>query len=174
MIGSLINKLERRGHSVSINQATKSVDILDLFSISLFCRFLQSIPLNLVSTRPNTPSTGSVHIKLGFVPTSDTHNLLEFDEIFSELIKFSRPSLVSAPPVSLPIFSSFHIKMYCRHTAWALFAPTTTTRMMTTAGYPPMLAIQTTKESLLIPKKITFPSLNRSSTYKSLSNHLNL
>ena len=37
---------------------------------------------------------------------------MEFDEIFTELIKRSRPSLVSAPPVSLTIFSSFFIPKY--------------------------------------------------------------
>jgi len=58
----------------------------------------ESISLIIVSTRPNTPSTGSVQIKSGFVPISDTQSLMEFDEIFSELVKSSRPSLVSAPP----------------------------------------------------------------------------
>lgn len=54
-----------------------------------------------MSTRANTPGTGSIQLKLGFVPTPNSQNLMEFDEIFSELVKRSRPSLVSAPPVSL-------------------------------------------------------------------------
>jgi phosphatidylserine decarboxylase len=73
---------------------------------------LQPITLSLVSTRVGTPSTGSVQIKLGFVPTSNTQNLLEFDEIFTELMKCSQPSLVSAPPVSFRISSSFSISKY--------------------------------------------------------------
>ncbi|KAJ3490898.1 hypothetical protein NLJ89_g11391 [Agrocybe chaxingu] len=60
----------------------------------------QPISLNLVSTRANTSSTGSVQIKLGFAPTTNSNNLMEFDEIYSELVKRSRPSVVSAPPVS--------------------------------------------------------------------------
>ena len=108
MIGSLTNRLESKDHLVLINQATKSVYIL----IFLFHRLIfvfKSITLSLVSTRGGTPSTGTVQIKLGFVPTSDTQNLLEFDEIFTELVKCSRPSLVSAPPVSSRICSSFSI-----------------------------------------------------------------
>lgn len=59
----------------------------------------KAISLNLVSTRANTPSTGSVQIKFGFVLTPNSNNLMEFDEIYSELVKRTRPSLVSAPPV---------------------------------------------------------------------------
>jgi phosphatidylserine decarboxylase len=73
--------------------------------LTSFFVVLQSISLNLVSARASTLSTGSVRIKLGFTPTSNTHNLLEFDEIYTELIKCSRPSLVSAPPVSFHILS---------------------------------------------------------------------
>ncbi|KAF5374521.1 hypothetical protein D9615_009031 [Tricholomella constricta] len=54
--------------------------------------------LNLESTRANTLVTGAVHIKLGFVKPAQTQTKLEFDEIFGELVKRSRPSLVSAPP----------------------------------------------------------------------------
>ena len=109
MIGSLISRLGIKGHLVLINQATKSVYILIFLFHQLITFVLQPITLSLVSARVGTPSTGSVQIKLGFVPTSDTQNLLEFDEIFTELIKCSRPSLVSAPPVSFRICSSFTI-----------------------------------------------------------------
>ncbi|KAF9461635.1 phosphatidylserine decarboxylase-domain-containing protein [Collybia nuda] len=54
--------------------------------------------LPLVSTRAGTPVTGSVQVKLGFVSPPNTSNVMEFDEIFTELIRRSRPSLVSAPP----------------------------------------------------------------------------
>ncbi|KAK0469409.1 phosphatidylserine decarboxylase-domain-containing protein [Desarmillaria tabescens] len=58
----------------------------------------QPFSLNLVSTRDGIKAAGSVQVKLGFVSPPKTQNLLEFDEIFSELIRRSRPSLVSAPP----------------------------------------------------------------------------
>ncbi|KAK0446101.1 phosphatidylserine decarboxylase-domain-containing protein [Armillaria borealis] len=54
--------------------------------------------LNLVSTRDGMKAAGSVQVKLGFVSPPKTQILLEFEEIFSELIRRSRPSLVSAPP----------------------------------------------------------------------------
>lgn len=57
--------------------------------------------LNLVSTREGTEAAGSVQIKLGFITPPNTHSLLEFAEIFNELLKRSRPSLVSGPPVSI-------------------------------------------------------------------------
>ena len=44
---------------------------------------------------------GAVQIKLGFVTPPHSGTLLDFDEIFSELVRRSRPSLVSAPPVRL-------------------------------------------------------------------------
>ncbi|KAF8160416.1 hypothetical protein BJ912DRAFT_1035445 [Pholiota molesta] len=53
--------------------------------------------LNIISTRAGTPTTGRIHIKLGFAPTS-ANNLMEYDEIYGELVKRTRPSLVSAPP----------------------------------------------------------------------------
>ncbi|KDR72275.1 hypothetical protein GALMADRAFT_74027, partial [Galerina marginata CBS 339.88] len=69
----------------------------------------QPFSVNLVSTRANTPSAGSIQIKLGFAPTPNAQNLMEFDEIYGELVKRSRPSLVSAPPVSI---SSCHIMYF--------------------------------------------------------------
>ena len=91
-----------------INQATLSVYIL-IFLFHQLIFVLQSITHSLLSARVGTPSTGTVQIKLGFVPTSDAQNLLEFDEIYTELIKCSRPSLVSALAVSFRFCSSFSI-----------------------------------------------------------------
>ncbi|KAM6490742.1 Phosphatidylserine decarboxylase domain containing protein [Amanita muscaria] len=61
-----------------------------------------SIPLE--STRANTPSMGSVQIKLGFVSPPNTTNLMDFKEVHRELknreakcVK-GRASWVSAPP----------------------------------------------------------------------------
>ena len=148
--------------------------------IFLFCQlifFLQSITLSLVSARVGTPSTGSIQIKLGFVPSPDTQNLLEFDEIFTELTKCSRRSLVSAPAVSFCVCSSFSLSKYIlvRQKGLVPFAPTSSKRMMMTEAYPLMLLIQMTKETLPILKMITLFLLNLTSMYKSqMPNHLNL
>ncbi|OSC96707.1 hypothetical protein PYCCODRAFT_1472429 [Trametes coccinea BRFM310] len=56
------------------------------------------ISRKLVSTRNSTPATGSIQVKLGFVMPPNTTSLLDFGEIYSELVKRERPSLVSAPP----------------------------------------------------------------------------
>ncbi|KAI0364493.1 hypothetical protein BV20DRAFT_974427 [Pilatotrama ljubarskyi] len=56
------------------------------------------ISRNLVSTRNSTPATGSIQVKLGFVSTPNTTSLMDYSEIYSELVKRTRPSLVSAPP----------------------------------------------------------------------------
>ncbi|RPD72321.1 hypothetical protein L226DRAFT_537138 [Lentinus tigrinus ALCF2SS1-7] len=56
------------------------------------------ISKNLVSTRNSTPATGNVQVKLGFVVPPNTAALMDFAEIYSELVKRTRPSLVSAPP----------------------------------------------------------------------------
>ncbi len=57
-------------------------------------------------------AAGSVQVKLGFVSPPKTQILLEFDEIFSELIRRSRPSLVSAPPVSLGSLPKYVLHLY--------------------------------------------------------------
>ena len=90
---------------------------------------------------------------------------MEFDEIFNELTKRSRPSLVSAPPVS---FLYFFVSSYSdilplfRQKVLVPYAPLTTTRtrMMTTAVYPPIMAFQTTKETLPMFKKVALPPIN--------------
>jgi hypothetical protein len=85
---------------------------------------------------------------------------MEFDEIFAELNKRSQPSLVSAPPVSYPISSSSYLKklFLVRRKALVLFAPTTTIHTMTMVVYPLMPAIQTTKETSPMLKKVALPS----------------
>ncbi|KIY68538.1 hypothetical protein CYLTODRAFT_421485 [Cylindrobasidium torrendii FP15055 ss-10] len=55
-----------------------------------------SLPLQ--SSRPGTTASGTITLKLGFVQAPGTNNLLELDEIYSELVRRARPSLVSAPP----------------------------------------------------------------------------
>ncbi|TFK78063.1 C2-domain-containing protein [Polyporus arcularius HHB13444] len=53
----------------------------------------------VISTRNSTPATGNVQVKLGFVSSPNTAALMDFEEIYSELVKRTRRSLVSAPPV---------------------------------------------------------------------------
>ena len=52
-----------------------------------------------MSTRNSTQATGNIQVKLGFVQPPNTTSLMDFGEIYSELVKRTRPSLVSAPPV---------------------------------------------------------------------------
>ena len=59
----------------------------------------QLISTNLVSTRNSTQATGNIQVKLGFVLPPNTAPLMDFGEIYSELVNRTRPSLVSAPPV---------------------------------------------------------------------------
>ncbi|KAL4245597.1 Phosphatidylserine decarboxylase proenzyme 2 [Abortiporus biennis] len=56
--------------------------------------------LNVVSTRESTRATGTIQVKLGFECPKNTsvQVLSDFREVYSELVKMSRPSLVSAPP----------------------------------------------------------------------------
>lgn len=56
---------------------------------------------NVVSTRTSTPPSGRIKVKLGFVHPPSTAALMDFAEVYADLVKLSRPSLVSAPPVSL-------------------------------------------------------------------------
>ncbi|PCH39320.1 hypothetical protein WOLCODRAFT_110643 [Wolfiporia cocos MD-104 SS10] len=54
----------------------------------------------IVSTRTSTHATGTIQIKLGFVCAGDggLAPIMNYGDIFAELVKRSRPSLVSAPP----------------------------------------------------------------------------
>lgn len=62
----------------------------------------QPFTLNVVSTRTSTNARGTIQIKLGFVTAADAVAPRDFRDIYSDLVKLSRPSLVSAPPVSHP------------------------------------------------------------------------
>ncbi|EPS93599.1 hypothetical protein FOMPIDRAFT_1055836 [Fomitopsis schrenkii] len=57
---------------------------------------LISVPL--VSTRTSIAAAGSIQFKLGFVTPASRSDAIDYSEVFSELVKRSRPSLVSAPP----------------------------------------------------------------------------
>ncbi|KAG0700175.1 phosphatidylserine decarboxylase-domain-containing protein [Suillus ampliporus] len=54
--------------------------------------------VNLVSTRANTHASGMAVIKLGFVAPPGAQSAMDFERVFAELVRRSRPSLVSAPP----------------------------------------------------------------------------
>lgn len=54
--------------------------------------------VNLVSTRANTHASGMAVVKLGFVAPPGVQSPMAFERVFAELVKRSRPSLVSAPP----------------------------------------------------------------------------
>ncbi|KZP19925.1 hypothetical protein FIBSPDRAFT_954987 [Athelia psychrophila] len=58
----------------------------------------QPYDVPLVSTRASTPTTGTVQIKLGFVNSPGTLALMEFRDVYNELVRRSWPSLMSAPP----------------------------------------------------------------------------
>ena len=60
----------------------------------------QPFDVPLVSTRGSTESQGSVKVKLGLVRPQNTQLFMEFPDIYAEIINRSRPSIVSAPPVS--------------------------------------------------------------------------
>jgi len=62
---------------------------------------LQSFSVNLISSRATATATGTMHIKLGFVQPPNSTSLPDFGDIYNALIKQSRPSLVSAPPVRI-------------------------------------------------------------------------
>ncbi|KAF6765662.1 phosphatidylserine decarboxylase-domain-containing protein [Ephemerocybe angulata] len=53
--------------------------------------------LDLLSTKSNTIATGSVQLKLGFVAPPNSNELMQWEAVYRELSKRSRPSLVSAP-----------------------------------------------------------------------------
>lgn len=54
--------------------------------------------VNLVSTRANTHASGMAVVKLGFIAPPGAQSPMAFERVFAELVKRSRPSLVSAPP----------------------------------------------------------------------------
>ncbi|KAJ3793372.1 hypothetical protein GGU11DRAFT_691909, partial [Lentinula aff. detonsa] len=57
--------------------------------------------ISLASTRSNTHARGTVQLKIGFVEDERDPDVgVDFEEVYSELLKRSRPSLVNIPPVS--------------------------------------------------------------------------
>lgn len=61
--------------------------------------FSQPFSVNLISSRATTQATGTMHIKVGFVHLPNSTTQPDFEETYNALIKRSRRSLVSAPPV---------------------------------------------------------------------------
>ncbi len=61
----------------------------------------QPFSVNLISSRATTNATGTMHIKVGFVHPPNLTIRPDFVETYNALIKRSRPSLVSAPPVRI-------------------------------------------------------------------------
>ncbi|KAJ2911980.1 hypothetical protein MD484_g8436, partial [Candolleomyces efflorescens] len=53
--------------------------------------------LHLLSSKSNTIATGSIQLKLGFALPPNTESLMEWEAVYRELVKRSRPSIVSAP-----------------------------------------------------------------------------
>ncbi|KDR66647.1 hypothetical protein GALMADRAFT_216867 [Galerina marginata CBS 339.88] len=56
--------------------------------------------LDLVSTRTNIQATGSIQVKLGFAPApdADPQNSMPLEDVYAELLRRTRPLLISAPP----------------------------------------------------------------------------
>ncbi|KAJ3782369.1 phosphatidylserine decarboxylase-domain-containing protein [Lentinula aff. detonsa] len=55
--------------------------------------------ISLASTRSNTHARGTVQLKIGFVEDERDPDVgVDFEEVYSELLKRSRPSLVNIPP----------------------------------------------------------------------------
>ena len=59
----------------------------------------QPFTFNVVSTRTSTHAKGTIQVKLGFIQPPDVAAPRDFRDIYADLVKMSRPSLVSAPPV---------------------------------------------------------------------------
>jgi hypothetical protein len=83
--------------------------------------FPQPFSVNLISSHATTTAGGTMHIKLGFVHPPNLTSPPSFEETYKALIKRSRPSLVSAPPVRLSVLSQCHVThpMYHRPEASA-------------------------------------------------------
>ncbi|TFK71324.1 hypothetical protein BDN72DRAFT_877174 [Pluteus cervinus] len=81
------------------------------------CRILLfSVPL--MSTKEGVPSAGTIQLKIGLVPPpkapSQTQEALKakFEEVYELLVKKSRPSLVSAPPLRGGVLIGFVFIFY--------------------------------------------------------------
>lgn len=78
-----------------------------------FVFFTQPFSVNLISSRATTNATGTMHIKVGFVHPPNLTTQPNFTETYDALIKRSRPSLVSAPPVCIVSVVSVTIRAPC-------------------------------------------------------------
>lgn len=62
----------------------------------------QSFGIPIVSTKASSTASGTVKLKLGFVPPSELHEFPDYQEIYREIMtraNVAQPTLVSAPPV---------------------------------------------------------------------------
>lgn len=76
-----------------------------LFSSDPANRYLyQPFSVNLLSTRASIQASGTMQVKLGFVDAANPQSLMDFKDVYAELVRRSRPSLVSAPPVRFFFF----------------------------------------------------------------------
>lgn len=71
----------------------------------------QPIMVPLISTRNNTAAVGALEVKVGFVQVPDM-TPVDFAEVYDDLVKRSRPSLVSAPPVSSLLPALFLLRAF--------------------------------------------------------------
>lgn len=76
----------------------------------------QPVDIPLVSTRTKLDARGSVQIKLGFIKPDNI--AMEFADIFAELVKQSRRSVVSADPVSREYYNLRFINSYVDRRSW--------------------------------------------------------
>lgn len=79
-------------------RTTRCVLINQTLVSTLSSQCKQPLTARIVSTRTNSPAKGTVQIKLGFAQPPNITNLMEYSEVYSQLVKIARPSLVSAPP----------------------------------------------------------------------------
>ena len=73
----------------------------EYLNFSSFFFFTQPFSVNLISSRLTTNATGTMLIKVGFVHPPNLTIQPDFAETYNTLVKRSRPSLVSAPPVCI-------------------------------------------------------------------------
>ena len=100
---------------------------------------LQPFSANLVFTRASTHAMGTMQIKLGFVEAPQTNWLMDFNEVYAELVRHSKPSLISAPPVRLsPSLRSSFADSFARGNRLKAYVPSAHTKQdpnsKTTAG----------------------------------------
>lgn len=84
----------------------------------------QPFSVGLISSRATATASGTMHIKVGFVRPLNSTTISDFSETYNALIKHSRPSLVSAPPVRICDFPNVIVyDVYYRPKGSAQSAP---------------------------------------------------